>query len=140
LDERSPNNSSHQHFLQEMRESGSDKTLFIRAYNVCMAYATLKTTLHCSRLGLAHRTIRELLGKTESTLRAICMEHEIEVVRLLTEIRDNQQRQLEAHQKSQRDYIEFYNAALAKQQRRAVIVAVVIGLGLGLIALGLMMR
>jgi hypothetical protein len=68
------------------------------------------------------------------------MEHESEIVQLLTEIRDNQQRQLDAHQKSQRDYFEFYNATLARHQRRAVIAAIVFGLWVGLVMLYLTTR
>jgi hypothetical protein len=68
------------------------------------------------------------------------MENETETIRLLTEIRDNQQRQLEAHQKSQQDYFEFYKRALAQQQRNALIAAVVVGVGIGLTLIVLMMR
>ena len=68
------------------------------------------------------------------------MDNNSEIIQLLTEIRDNQQRQLEAHQKSQRDYIEFYKAAIGSQQRRALIGALVFGLGFGLMALALLNR
>jgi hypothetical protein len=61
------------------------------------------------------------------------MENESEIIRLLTEIRDNQQRQLESNQSSQRQYFEFYNAALAKQQRNARFIAIVIGVGAALV-------
>ena len=63
------------------------------------------------------------------------MDSESEIVRLLTEIRDNQQRQLEAHQTAQRDYFEFYKAAMVKQQWRAVFVAIVVGVGVALVLL-----
>lgn len=68
------------------------------------------------------------------------MENEIEIVRLLTEIRDNQHRQLDAHQTSQREYVEFYKAAVAKQGRRALIVAVVVALGVAMILFGVMSK
>ena len=45
------------------------------------------------------------------------------IIQLLTEIRDNQQRQLDAHQKS----TAFYHAVLARQQRRFGIIGAVIG-------------
>jgi hypothetical protein len=63
------------------------------------------------------------------------MESAGEIIRLLTEIRDNQQRQLEAYQTYQRDYTEFYKAAMDKQQRRALFVAILIGVGVALILL-----
>jgi hypothetical protein len=58
---------------------------------------------------------------------------ENEVVKLLTEIRDNQERQLEAHRKSQQDYFDFYNAMQLRQHRRALIAAMVVGIGVALI-------
>ena len=64
------------------------------------------------------------------------MENESDIVRLLTEIRDNQAKQLEA----QKQYQVWAQAATAKHQRRAVIVGIVMGLGIGLLLLAMSMK
>jgi hypothetical protein len=61
------------------------------------------------------------------------MNNDEAIVQLLTEIRDNQQRQLEANQKLHGDNIAHYNAALEKQRRRMSILGAVIGGLVGLL-------
>lgn len=57
------------------------------------------------------------------------MENEGDLVRLLTEIRDNQMKQMEA----QRNYQEWARMATAAHQRRALIVGILVGLGVALV-------
>jgi hypothetical protein len=57
------------------------------------------------------------------------MENENDIVRLLTEIRDNQAKQVDAQKK----YQEWAHATTAKHQRRAVIVGIIVGIGAALL-------
>jgi hypothetical protein len=57
------------------------------------------------------------------------MDNESEIIRILTEIRDNQVKQMESH----KTYSEWAKRATAAQQRRAIIVGIVIGVGVALI-------
>ncbi len=61
------------------------------------------------------------------------MDNESEIVRLLAEIRDNQQRQLDAHQNSNQEYRKFYGAAQAKQNLRVLIIVITFGVGAALL-------
>ncbi len=64
------------------------------------------------------------------------MDNDSEIVRLLTEIRDNQQRQMETHEKSQQNYRDFYREMQARQLRRGIIAGIVVGIGMALVLWG----
>jgi hypothetical protein len=57
------------------------------------------------------------------------MDDESQIVRLLTEIRDNQTKQIEA----QKAYQDWAHATTTTHQRRAAIAAIVIGIGVALV-------
>ncbi len=62
------------------------------------------------------------------------MNNETQIIALLTEIRDNQAKQLEKHGTQ----IEWYKKAIAAQQRRGTITAIVMSALLGVLVFSLM--